>query len=112
MDGVVVSNHGGRQVDGAIGALDALPGVVEAVGGRVPVLFDSGIRGWGDILKVLALGATAVCLGRPYAYGLAVAGEKGVREVIRNTVADLSLTLGLAGCTGVERLGREVLHRL
>ncbi len=112
MDGVIVSNHGGRQVDGALGALDALPGVVEAVGGRVPVLFDSGIRGGADILKALALGATAVCLGRPYAYGLAVAGERGVREVIRNTVADLSLTLGLAGCTGVARLGREMLHRL
>jgi lactate 2-monooxygenase len=112
MDGVVVSNHGGRQVDGALGALDALPAVVAAVDGRVPVLFDSGIRGGADILKALALGATAVCLGRPYAYGLAVAGERGVREVIRNTVADLSLTLGLAGCTGVERLGREVLHRL
>lgn len=112
MDGVVVSNHGGRQVDGAICALDALPGVVEAIAGRVPVLFDSGIRGGADILKALALGATAVCLGRPYTYGLAVAGERGVREVIRNTVADLSLTLGLAGRAEVARLGREMLHRL
>jgi lactate 2-monooxygenase len=111
MDGVVVSNHGGRQVDGALAALDALPGVVAAVGGQVPVLFDSGIRGGADIIKALALGATAICLGRPYAYGLAVAGERGVREVIQNTIADLSLTLGLAGYMETSRLGREVLRR-
>ena len=74
MDGVIVSNHGGRQVDGAIGSLDALPAVVDAVGGRVPVLFDSGIRGGADIFKALALGATAVCIGRPYVYGLAIGG--------------------------------------
>lgn len=111
MDGIVVSNHGGRQVDGALGALDALPGVVEAVGGRVPVLFDSGIRGGADLIKALALGATAGCLGRPYAYGLAVAGERGVREVIQNTMADLSLTLGLTGYTDLVQLGRGALHR-
>jgi isopentenyl diphosphate isomerase/L-lactate dehydrogenase-like FMN-dependent dehydrogenase len=97
LDGVVVSNHGGRQLDGAIGTLDALPGVVEAVAGRVPVLMDSGIRGGADAFKALALGATAVLLGRPYVYGLAVAGEEGVRAVIRNLVADFDLTLGLAG---------------
>jgi isopentenyl diphosphate isomerase/L-lactate dehydrogenase-like FMN-dependent dehydrogenase len=109
MNGVIVSNHGGRQVDGAIGALDALPGVVEAVGDRVPVLFDSGIRGGADMVKALALGATAVCLGRPYAYGLAVAGETGVREVIRNVLADFDLTLGLAGYARVDQLGREAV---
>jgi lactate 2-monooxygenase len=109
MDGVIVSNHGGRQVDGTLGALDALPAVVETVGGEVPVLFDSGIRGGADIIKALALGATAVCLGRPYAYGLAVEGERGVREVIQNAIADLSLTLGLAGYTDLAQLGREAL---
>jgi lactate 2-monooxygenase len=108
-DGVIVSNHGGRQVDGAIGALDALPKVVEAVGGRVPVLFDSGIRGGADMLKALALGSTAVCLGRPYAYGLAVAGESGVREVIRNILAEFDLTLGLAGYASVDQLTREAV---
>ena len=97
IDGIVVSNHGGRQVDGAIASLDALPAIVEAVGGRVPVLFDSGIRGGADVFKALALGATAVLIGRPYCYGLAIAGEAGVREVIQNFVADLDLTLGLAG---------------
>ena len=68
-----MSNHGGRQVDGAIASLDALPGVVEAIDGRIPVLFDSGIRGGADAFKALALGATAVLLGRPYVYGLALA---------------------------------------
>ncbi len=78
MDGLVVSNHGGRQVDGAVAALDALPGVAQAVDGRVPVLFDSGIRGGADIVKALCLGARAVLVGRPYVYGLALAGERGV----------------------------------
>ncbi|HEV2149527.1 MAG TPA: lactate 2-monooxygenase [Longimicrobiaceae bacterium] len=111
MDGVIVSNHGGRQVDGAIGALEALPGVVEAVGARVPVLFDSGVRTGADVFKALALGATAVCLGRPYAYGLAVAGEAGVRETVRNVAADFDLTLGLAGCTSAAAVGRASLVR-
>ncbi|HSJ65209.1 MAG TPA: lactate 2-monooxygenase [Gemmatimonadaceae bacterium] len=111
MDGVIVSNHGGRQVDGAIAALDALPGVVDVIGSRVPVLFDSGIRGGADMLKALALGASAVCLGRPYVYGLAVAGEQGVRDVIRNLLAEFSLTLGLSGVASVAGLSREVLVR-
>jgi lactate 2-monooxygenase len=111
MDGIIVSNHGGRQVDGAIGALDALPGVVEAVDGRVPVLFDSGIRGGADLFKALALGATAACVGRPYAYGLAIAGEAGVREVIQNVAAELDLTMGLAGCTSVREIGRDAVVR-
>ena len=111
MDGIIVSNHGGRQVDGAVGALDALPAVVEAVDDRVPVLFDSGIRGGADVFKALALGAAAVCLGRPYAFGLAVAGEEGVRQVIRNMRADFDLTLGLAGYTSVREINRESLLR-
>ena len=80
MDGIVVSNHGGRQVDRSIAALDALPDVVAAVDGRVPVLFDSGIRSGADVFMALALGATAVLLGRPYVCGLALAGEEGVRD--------------------------------
>ncbi|MDX1532530.1 MAG: alpha-hydroxy-acid oxidizing protein, partial [Rhodothermales bacterium] len=106
-DAVYVSNHGGRQVDGAVGALDALPGVVEAVGGRVPVLFDSGVRGGADVFKAVASGARSVGLGRPYVYGLAVAGEAGVRETIRNVVAELDLTLGLAGHAAVRALAPE-----
>ena len=83
MDGVVVSNHGGRQVDGAIATMDALPGVVDAVAGRIPVLLDSGVRSGADVFRALALGASAVGLGRPYVWGLAAGGEAGVREVIR-----------------------------
>jgi isopentenyl diphosphate isomerase/L-lactate dehydrogenase-like FMN-dependent dehydrogenase len=109
MDGIVVSNHGGRQVDGAIASLDALPGIVDAVAGRVPVLLDSGIRNGADVIKALALGATAVCVGRPYVYGLAVAGEAGVREVLMNLVADLDLTLGLSGYASIAELGPDAL---
>ncbi|HKY25504.1 MAG TPA: lactate 2-monooxygenase [Gaiella sp.] len=112
MDGVVVSNHGGRQVDGAIASLDALPGVVEAVGGRVEVLFDSGIRTGADVVKALALGARAVLLGRPYVYGLGLGGEAGVRHVIRCVLAELELTLALAGVTRPAELGPEALVRV
>ncbi|MFL5821708.1 MAG: alpha-hydroxy-acid oxidizing protein [Solirubrobacteraceae bacterium] len=109
MDGIVVSNHGGRQVDGAIATLDALPGVLEAVEGRVPVLLDSGIRGGSDAFKALALGAAAVLIGRPYVYGLGIAGAQGVREVIQNYVADFDLTMGLAGCRSVAEVRAEAL---
>ena len=97
VDGIIVSNHGGRQVDGSIAALEALPKVVEMVNGRVPVLFDSGIRTGADAIKALALGAKAVLYGRPWVYGLGLAGEAGAREVLANFLADLDVTLGLAG---------------
>jgi lactate 2-monooxygenase len=100
-DGIVVSNHGGRQLDGAIATLQALPPIVEEVAGRVPVLLDSGIRSGGDALKALAFGATAVLVGRPYVYGLAVGGEAGAREVLQNLLADFDLALGLSGCASL-----------
>jgi isopentenyl diphosphate isomerase/L-lactate dehydrogenase-like FMN-dependent dehydrogenase len=109
MDGVIVSNHGGRQVDGAIATIDALPGVVKAVDGRVPVILDSGVRGGADAFKALALGATAVGVGRPYAYALAIAGEAGVRELLQNLKADFDLTLGLSGCRSIGEIGPEAL---
>ena len=96
-DGVVVSNHGGRQVDGSVAALDALVEVRAAVGGDAVVLMDGGIRRGADVLKALALGADAVLLGRPYAYGLAVGGQEGVEAVIRHLMADTDLTLALLG---------------
>jgi isopentenyl diphosphate isomerase/L-lactate dehydrogenase-like FMN-dependent dehydrogenase len=98
MDGIVVSNHGGRQVDRSIATLAALPGVVAAVGGRMPVLLDSGVRSGADVFIALALGARAVLLGRPYVYGLTLAGSAGVREVLQHVRAELDLTMGLAGC--------------
>jgi isopentenyl diphosphate isomerase/L-lactate dehydrogenase-like FMN-dependent dehydrogenase len=101
VDGIIVSNHGGRQVDGAVASLDALPGVVEAVNGKVDVLFDGGIRRGSDVFKAIALGAKCVLLGRPYCYGLALGGEDGVREVVRNLLADTDLTMGLAGCASI-----------
>ncbi|MET9431405.1 lactate 2-monooxygenase [Streptomyces sp. NPDC003036] len=97
IDGVVVSNHGGRQVAGSIAAADALPRVAEAVGDRLTVLFDSGIRTGDDIFKALALGARAVLVGRPYAYGLGLDGQAGVEHVIRCLLAELDLTLALSG---------------
>ena len=109
MDGLIVSNHGGRQVDGAVGSLDALPAIAEVVGGQIPILFDSGIRGGADAFKALALGARAVCLGRPYVYGLAIDGERGVRQVLQNLKAEFDLTLGLAGCRSISEVTAEVL---
>jgi len=97
VEGLIVSNHGGRQVDGAIAALDALPAIVKLMGNRLPVLFDSGIRRGSDIVKALALGARAVLIARPYCWGLALAGEEGVRDVVLNLLADLDVTLALAG---------------
>jgi lactate 2-monooxygenase len=112
MDGIVVSNHGGRQVDGAIATMDALPPILDAVGGRIPVIVDSGVRSGADIFRALALGADAVGLGRPYVWGLAAGGEEGVREVIRNFRADFDLTLGLAGLASARDVGRGNVTRV
>jgi lactate 2-monooxygenase len=112
VDGLIVSNHGGRQVDGAIGAFDALPHIADAVNGQIPVLMDSGIRSGADVFKALALGARAVFIGRPFVYGLALAGEDGVREVIQNFKADFDLTMGLAGCRSMDEITPETLVAL
>ena len=108
VDGIVVSNHGGRQVDGAVAALDALVEVREALPDAV-VLMDGGIRTAADIVKAMALGADAVLLGRPYAYALAVGGQRGVEELIQNLTAELDLTLALAGAHSVRELDRSWL---
>lgn len=109
VDGVIVSNHGGRQVDGAIATLEALPAIVREVNGRIPVLFDGGVRRGADVFKALALGARAVLLGRLYTWGLAVAGEQGVRDVVLNLVADLDLTVALSGHTFCRALDSSAL---
>ncbi len=111
MDGIVVSNHGGRQVDGAIASLEALPALAEAVAGKFPVLFDSGIRNGPHVFKALALGASAVLLGRPYIYALACGGSDGVREAIRNLLADFDLTMGLSGCRSLPEIDCGMLQK-
>ncbi len=109
MDGIIVSNHGGRQVDGAIGAFDALPAIAEAVDNQIPILLDSGVRSGADVFKAIALGAKAVCIGRPYAYGLAIAGQAGVEAILQHFIADFELTMGLAGCTRVSDITKDML---
>ena len=109
VDGIIVSNHGGRQVDGAIASIEALPAIAEAVGGELAILFDSGIRGGADALKALALGADAVCLGRPYLWGLALEGQAGVEAVLKMVLAELDLTMALCGLTRPEEIGPGLL---
>jgi lactate 2-monooxygenase len=110
-DAVVVSNHGGRQVDGAIAALDALPEIRSAVGTDFTLLMDSGIRRAADILKALALGANAVLIGRPYAYAMAVDGEMGVRQWTEHLMAELDLELALAGYRSIREIDESLVIR-
>jgi 4-hydroxymandelate oxidase len=109
--GVVVSNHGGRQLDGAPASIDALPGVVAAIAGRCPVLLDGGVRRGTDVLKALALGAAAVLVGRPILWGLAVGGEQGVERVLTILQHELSTAMALAGCASLADLGDDLVRR-
>ena len=113
MQGIVVSNHGGRQVDGGVSSLGVLPRIVDAVGDQIDILFDSGIRAGADIAKALALGAKLCLIGRPFVYGLALGGENGVRHVLKSLLGDLQLTLHLAGIKSVApaHLKRSILAR-
>lgn len=111
VDGLVVSNHAGRQIDGAIGSFAALPAIVERVAGRMPVLLDSGIRSGTDVAKALAAGADAVLVGRPYVYGMAVAGAAGAEAVLRNIIAEFDLVLGLTGHRSVAEMRMDTLGR-
>ncbi len=110
-DAVVVSNHGGRQLDGAPGTLEVLPAIVEAAGDRLEVLLDGGVRRGADVAKALALGARACMIGRPYLYGLAAGGQAGVAQAIRILTGELGRTLALMGCAGVGHLGRDCVSR-
>ena len=110
IDAVMVSNHGGRQVDGGIGSLDALVAIRDAVGPEATVIFDSGIRTGADVFKAIALGADAVTLGRPHIYGLALDGRQGVADVVRNVIAELDLTMGLSGVRSLAEIDRSALR--
>src|SRR3954454_9540565 len=112
VDAIYVSNHGGRQVDGAIAALDALPAIADAVGDDLAIVLDSGARCGADVIKALALGADAVGIGRPYLHGLAVGGEAGVRHVLKNLLAEIYLTLALSGRTEPSQLDPAALTRV
>jgi 4-hydroxymandelate oxidase len=110
VDGVWVSNHGGRQLDGAIPTVEALPEVVAAVRGRVPVVVDGGVRRGADVLKGLALGANAVAVGRPILWGLAAGGEDGVRQVFDVLRDELSLAMALAGCRSIKDITPDLVR--
>lgn len=109
MDGIIVSNHGGRQVDGCVAALDALASVRDAVADEVPVLLDGGVRQGSDVVKAMALGASAVLVGRPFIFGLTVGGASGVREVLANLVAETDSVLALCGHESFASVGLDTV---
>jgi L-lactate dehydrogenase (cytochrome)/(S)-mandelate dehydrogenase len=111
IDGLIVSNHGGRQLDGAPATIDALPAVVEAVAGRIPVLVDGGIRRGADVVKAIALGAAACLIGRPHLWGLAVAGEAGVAEVLDIYRREIDRVMGLSGISRIADIGPDLIFR-
>lgn len=112
VQGIIVSNHGGRQLDGAVGSLEMLPEIVEAVGDKVTVLFDSGIRTGVDIIKALCLGAKGVLIGRPFIYGLAVGGKLGARDAVRGLLADLDQSMGLAGISNLAGCTKSMIRNV
>lgn len=109
VDGIVVSNHAGRQVDGAIASLDALENIAEAVGDKIYIMYDSGVRGASDVVKALALGAKFVFVGRLWVWGLSVMGEAGVRHVMKSLLADLDILMGVAGFNSVKEFDRSII---
>lgn len=111
-DGIVVSNHGGRQLDGAVGSLEMLPEIVEAVGDKLTVLFDSGIRTGVDVIKALSLGAKGVLVGRPAIYGLAIAGKQGAKQVLQGLLADVDQSMGLAGIVDIAGCNRSMVRKV
>lgn len=112
LDGIIVSNHGGRQIDGAVGTLDVLPGIAKAVGHKIPVMLDSGVRTGADIVKALALGAHAVFVGRPIVYGLGINGKEGAQAVLAGLLADADATMGFCGMEKISDLKPSMLMKV
>ncbi|KAF2434788.1 FMN-dependent alpha-hydroxy acid dehydrogenase [Tothia fuscella] len=112
VQGIIVSNHGGRQMDGAIGSLDVLPEIVDAVGEKLTVLFDSGVRTGADVIKALCLGAKGVLIGRPWVYGLGIAGKEGAKQVMQNILADLDQGMGLSGIGTIANCNRSMVRKV
>jgi L-lactate dehydrogenase (cytochrome) len=110
-DGIVVSNHGGRQLDGALSSARALPSVADAVAGRMPVLADGGVRSGLDVVRMLALGADFVLMGRAWAYALAARGGAGVAHVVKLIDAEMRVAMALTGCTSIDQIGEQILER-
>ena len=110
VDGIVVSNHGGRQLDGTRPTIEALPGIVDAVDGRLEVYLDGGVRRGTDVLKALALGARAVCIGRPIFWGLGAGGEQGVMRMMELITGELRSAMGLCGCRSVAEINRSIVR--
>jgi L-lactate dehydrogenase (cytochrome)/(S)-mandelate dehydrogenase len=111
IDGLIVSNHGGRQLDGAAASIEALPGIVAAVEGKIPVLLDGGIRRGGDVVKALALGANACLVGRPQLWGLAIAGEAGVAQMLSLYRQEIDRVMGLCGISSIAGITRDILFQ-
>lgn len=111
MDGIIVSNHGGRQLDGSVTTIEMLPEIVNAVGDQLTVMFDSGIRTGSDIIKALALGAKGVFVGRPALYGLGIAGKQGAKSVLAGLLADLDQAMGISGFANIDELQRSILRK-
>jgi 4-hydroxymandelate oxidase len=110
MDGIIVSNHGGRELDTVPATITVLPRIIKAVGNRVPVLLDGGVRRGTDVMKALALGARAVLIGRPYLYGLSVGGAAGVAQVLGILRGEFEMAMKLSGCRTLPEINRAVIH--
>jgi lactate 2-monooxygenase len=109
VDGIIISNHGGRQIDGAVSSVEALPSVLSAVKGKLEVWLDSGIRSGSDVYKCIALGATGVMIGRPYAMALACNGEEGIIDCLNNIMSELELHMALSGCHTINDINQDLI---
>lgn len=109
VDAIIVSNHGGRQLDGVISSIEALPKIAEEINGQIPIIFDSGIHRGTDIIKALALGSTAVLIGRPYIYALTIDGEEGVKSYLYSLIDEFTTSMSLSGASTIDELNKTTI---